>query len=162
MIKFFDISSIMHYWWYLFLVIHFPISSRTSLNLVTWLNILFPIMSYNCTKKLTTCGINSALYYSISLFSRGNTCLNNNCFLSLWMSYTFYWSLLSKYMRDFGKLYRIPWQRFWSKSWIYNYSTNVDVHFYAIYLTYTLALLNELKMLVQITPKLFYTNFCRG
>lgn len=142
--------------------IHFPINSLTSLNFVTWLNMLFPMISYIWAKKFTTCGINYDLYSYINLLSRGNTCLNNNCLRSLWISYTFSWSLITRYTLDFGRQYKIPWHKCCNMSWISRPCISMFEHFSAISFTSTLALLKALNILVHKTLRLFSTSFSRG
>lgn len=142
--------------------IHFPINSLTSLNFVTWLNMLFPMISYMCAKKFTTCGINYDLYSYINLFSRGNTCLNNSCFRSLWIYSTFSCSFITRYTLDFGRQYNIPWHKCCSISWISSPCISMFEHFSAISFTSTLALLKALNILVHRTLKLFSTSFSRG
>ena len=134
---------------------HLAINSLTSLNLVMWLNILLPMISYMCTNKFTTCGINSALYSSINLFNNGNTCLNNNCFFYLYIALIIPSSLFTKAILDLGRAYRIAWHR-WGRIWgISIYSIKTVVHFSAISFTSILLLLKQLNIVLVKTFKLF-------
>ena len=136
-------------------IIHFAMSSLTSLNFVMWLNILFPMIPYMWLKIFTTCGINSVLYSSISLFNSGNTYLYSNCFLYLYIGSIKSYSLFRSINRDFGREYWIPWQRCGKINGISIYESSSFVHFSPISFTSIFWLLRQLNRLLVRTLRLF-------
>lgn len=136
-------------------VTHLLISSLTYLNFAKCPNIAFPMISYSLSKRSTTWGISSALYSSMSLFSKGKTFLYSNWRFSSWMNSRCSVNLFTKYILERGREYRIPWHKNCIRTWIYTSDRSFSVHFSAFSLISALLLLMAAKMLLQMMPKLF-------